>query len=101
MSLLVLVNRSDMCLERARCLFYVIHQSPEFEFLSGFPVNITEEFLRTNSSDTDIVKCVTPLMGLCGRYFSIFSPERTALHFQSISIFGKIASSSVNLSQKR
>lgn len=86
MMLLVIHNRSDICLERAKCLFYVIHDSIQFDLLSGLPVNITQEFLTIKQS-----KCITPLMGMRGKYISIFSPEYTALHFQSIAVFGKFA----------
>jgi len=84
MTLLVIHNRSDICMERAKCLFYVIHDSIQFDFLSGLPVSITQDFLTIKQ-----FKCITPLMGMRGRYISIFSPEYTALHFQSIAIFGK------------
>ena len=85
MTLLVIHNRSDICLERARCLFYVIHDSIQFDFLAGLPISITPEFLTLKQA-----KCVTPLMRMRGRYISIFSPEYTALHLESIAIFGKL-----------
>ncbi len=81
---LVVGNRIDGCRERARCLFYVAHQTKEPDLGVGLPLSIDKAFYEMKAS-----KCETPLLNARARYLTIFSPERTALHFESIRIYGK------------
>jgi hypothetical protein len=80
-----ITNRTDVCLARARCLFYCLHYEPQPDFQQGLPVMVDKEFL----TKADRV-CVTDLRGERARYLTIFSPENTMLHFSAIQIFGVI-----------
>ncbi len=81
---LVVGNRIDGCRERARCLFYVAHQTKEPNLRFGLPLSIDKTFYERKAS-----KCETPLLNARARYLTIFSPEKTALHFESIRIHGR------------
>lgn len=80
---LVVSNRKDMCQERAKSLFYIVHDDRNFSVNDSLPVVVTEEFIKPNAPES-----VTPLFGIQGRYLTIFSPIHTALHFSCIRIFG-------------
>jgi hypothetical protein len=78
-----ITNRTDICQERARCLFYCLHDQPQPNLSLGYAVMIKDGFL---SKENEI--CVTDLRGARSRYLTIYSPENTMLHFSSISIMG-------------
>lgn len=80
---LLIVNRLDECTERARCLFYTLHDSLQPNISFGLPLNINESFWQG-----DNLECNTILRKVKARYISIFSPENTALHFSSLKVFG-------------
>lgn len=79
---LVIGNRVDACQNRARSLFYVIHDEKEYSRRNAIPVVFADEFLKPNGP-----KSVTPLYGKQGRYLTIFSPIHTALHFSSVRLY--------------
>jgi hypothetical protein len=79
---LIISNRKDTCQDRARSLFYVVHEEWGFSVSDVLPVVVTEEFLKPKGPDS-----VTPLFGKKGRYLTIFSPIYTALHFSNIKVF--------------
>ena len=79
---LVIGNRTDTCQDRARSLFYIIHEQREFSVNDAFPVMITEEFIEPNGP-----MAINPLFGKEGRYLTIFSSICTALHFSCIKVF--------------
>lgn len=79
---LLIGNRGDKCQERAKSLFCIIHELKEFSIYDGFPVVVTNEFLKPGGE-----KSITPLFGMEGRYLTVFSPIHTALHFSSINIY--------------
>ncbi|EDZ92861.1 protein of unknown function DUF268 [Limnospira maxima CS-328] len=80
---LAIANRVDVCKERARCLFYTVHNSLKPDLSFGLPLNINESFWKG-----DDLECNTILKKAKGRYITIFSPEDTALHFSAIKVFG-------------
>ncbi|MDT9259912.1 MAG: protein arginine N-methyltransferase [Limnospira maxima] len=80
---LAIANRVDVCKERARCLFYAVHNSLKPDLSFGLPLNINESFGKG-----DDLECNTILKKAKGRYITIFSPENTALHFSAIKVFG-------------
>jgi hypothetical protein len=81
---LVFENRSDMCLERARFLFYVVHDRPTAPLEQGRPVQgIGEPFLRASSQPSE-----TDLGGVRGRFVTLFSPDITALQFRDLRLDG-------------
>lgn len=79
---LVISNRKDTCQDRARSLFYIVHDERQFSDKDALPVVVTEEFIKPNGPES-----VTPLFGKQGRYLTIFSPIHTALHFSCIKVF--------------
>jgi hypothetical protein len=79
---LVVGNRGDMCQDRAKTLFCIIHDTEKFSINDALPMVVTDEFLRPGGG-----KSITPLFGKEGRYLTIFSPIHTALHFASICIY--------------
>jgi len=81
---LVLENRSDMCFERARFLFYVVHDRPTAPLEQGRPLQgIGEPFLRASPQPS-----ATDLGGVRGRFLTLFSPDITALHFRDLRLYG-------------
>lgn len=80
---LLIVNRVDGCRERSRCLFYTASNILVPYLLFGLPLNINESFW-----DGDSLECNTNLKNVKARYITIFSPEKTALHFSAIKVFG-------------
>lgn len=79
---LIIVNRRDSCQERARGLFYIIHNKKKFKRQKALPVAVDRSFY-----DQDSLVSSTPLAGQRGRFLTIFSPLKTALHFSSIEIY--------------
>ena len=47
---LVISNRKDTCQDRARSLFYIVHDDIKFSVNDALPVVVTEEFLKTQRS---------------------------------------------------
>jgi hypothetical protein len=80
---LVIANRSNVCKERARCLFYCAHTDPIPDLKQGLPVTIDDSFLNKESQVSR-----TNLKGIKGRYVTVYSPDFTCLHFSSIKIMG-------------
>ncbi|MGI0496387.1 DUF268 domain-containing protein [Arthrospira platensis CENA650] len=80
---LLIANRVDTCKERARCLFYTVHNSLQPDLSFGLPLNINESFWQGYD-----LECNTILKKVKARYITIFSPENTALHFSSLKVFG-------------
>lgn len=78
-----IANRTNACQERARCLFYCFHNEPKPDLGQGFPVAVDEAFLTKADQMS-----VTDLRGAKARYVTIFSPEKTMLHFSAVQIFG-------------
>lgn len=78
-----IANRSNACQERARCLFYCAHNEPTPNLKQGLPVTVDEAFLK----QIDHIS-VTDLRGCQARYLTIFSPEKTHLHFAAVKILG-------------
>jgi hypothetical protein len=76
-------NRTDMCKDRARFLFYNAHHEAVLKNLKGFPVAVDSNFL----TETNTVS-ITDLRGCRARYLTIFSPEETFLHLSMIQILG-------------
>jgi hypothetical protein len=76
-------NRTDICKERARCLFYCAHSTPKPNLLTGLPVKIDEDFFSLNDAVS-----ITQLVQCRARYLTVFSPEETYLHFSELKIFG-------------
>jgi hypothetical protein len=78
-----ITNRTDACRERARCLFYCLHNEQKPDLHQGFAVTVDEAFLTKPDQIS-----VTDLRGTQARYVTIFSPENTFLHFSAIQILG-------------
>ena len=76
-------NRTDMCLDRARVLFYCVHDRLTPKLETSAPVWIDRDFVTSPTTLS-----VTPLGGKVGRYISIYSPLETALHLSSIELHG-------------
>lgn len=76
-------NRSNICQERARCLFYCTHNEVEPDLKVGLPVSLDMSFLESPGHAS-----ITDLRGCTARYLTIFSPETTYLHFSAIEIMG-------------
>ncbi|MEA3640879.1 MAG: FkbM family methyltransferase [Lamprobacter sp.] len=76
-------NRSDICRDRARFLFYTTHHEPAPSILQGFPIAVDEAFLTQPNAIS-----MTELRGCVARYLSIFSSDSTFLHFSMIQIMG-------------
>ena len=79
---LIIGNRGDLYQDRAKSLFYIIHDAKELSINDAFPVVVTDDFLRPGGAMS-----ITPLFGREGRYLTIFSPIYTALHFSSVNIY--------------
>jgi hypothetical protein len=78
-----ITNRSDTYKERARFLFYCTHQEPTPNLEHGFPVEIDQSFLDKSGEVS-----VTKLSGRKARYLTIFTPDKTYLHFSAVRVFG-------------
>lgn len=79
---LVLRNRTDSCQDRARILFWTVHNTSEYNELEALPVNVKEDFLKAIGAES-----ITPLFNAKGRFITIFSPLDTALHFSSVKVY--------------
>lgn len=79
---LIIVNRKDSHQERAQALFYVIHRKETFSRKKALPLLIGNQFYNS-----DELRSITPLLGQKGRFITIFSPLRTALHFSELKIY--------------
>lgn len=78
-----IANRSDGFHERARCLFYCLHNDSLPDFYESFAVTINDDF--TKKAD---YLSVTEVYRYTPRYVTIFSVENTMLHFSDIQIIG-------------
>ena len=76
-------NRTDVCKERASCLFYSAHNDPAADLQKGFPVEVDEAFLTKTGAVS-----ATNLRGCTARYLTVYSPEDTFLHLSAIHIMG-------------
>ncbi|MCF7977083.1 MAG: hypothetical protein K9L82_03545 [Chromatiaceae bacterium] len=76
-------NRTDMCKDRARFLFYNAHHEAVLKDLKGFPVAVDSNFLTKANAVS-----ATDLRGCQARYLTIFSAEETFLHLSMIQILG-------------
>lgn len=79
---LAIKNRTDICQDRARILFCIIHNTKDYSKHAALPVNVNDDFLKPHGSES-----ITPLFNMKGRYITIFSPLHTALHFSSIKVY--------------
>lgn len=79
---LVITNRMDCHQARASSLAWICHDTPAFNRDDCLPVCVQDVFLEPNGGPS-----VTPLFGKKGRYFTILSCIKTALHFSRIEIF--------------
>jgi hypothetical protein len=78
---LVLKNRTDCLGDRAKHLFYSVHEDIN---LSGrlLPVLTPNDFLYTAYGLS-----VTPLLDQVGRYLTLYSPALSAIHLSSLRIY--------------
>lgn len=79
---LIISNRKDACQDRARKIYYILHDARTYSVDGALPVVISDQFLEPNGPES-----VTPLFGKEARYLTIFSPIYTALHFSRISVY--------------
>lgn len=79
---LIIVNRRDSCQERAKGLFFVIHNKEMFRRQKALPIVAEKSFYDRKSLVSS-----TPLAGRKGRFVTIFSALKTALHFSSVEIY--------------
>lgn len=82
LSLLVIKNRADACQERASHIFWTVHNEYGFSENSLQPIILSNDFLEKGGGESR-----TPLLSVAGRFISIFSPIKTALHFAAIRIY--------------
>jgi len=82
LAVLAVKNRIDAAQERARFLFYCVHDTRQLKFEDARPLNIEGSFLGKGGEESR-----TDLAGAEGRFVTIFSPERTWLHLSSIRIY--------------
>jgi len=80
---LEIVNRTDLCQERALALHFVVHQDREFSVDQALPLCVDSSFLGPGGGGS-----ITPLLGLRGQFITILSPCTTALHLASIAVLG-------------
>lgn len=80
---LEVVNRTDLCQERALALHFVVHQDPRFCIDQALPLCIDAAFLGSGGGES-----ITPLLALKGQFITILSPCTTALHLASIVVMG-------------
>ncbi len=76
-------NRTDTRRDRARLLFYVTHNDKSINFSEGKLIEFDSSFLCAPDVDS-----VTDLFGASARYFTIYSPIKTAIHLSAIEIWG-------------
>jgi hypothetical protein len=76
-------NRTDGCEERARYLYYCLHNDQKADLHKGLPVVMEDSFLDKSHQES-----LTKLQGIRARYVTIFSPINTFLHFSAVKIFG-------------
>ncbi len=79
---LVLKNRADGLGERARYLFYAVHDEITFNPDSVLPVLMQADFFYSPNSLS-----VTPLLGQVGRYLTLYSPAFSAIHLSSLRLY--------------
>lgn len=80
---LEVVNRTDLCQERALALHFIVHQDADFCVDQALPLCIDAAFLGAGGGES-----ITPLLGLKGQCITILSPCTTALHLASIVVMG-------------
>jgi len=80
---LEIVNRTDLCQERALSLHFIVHQARDFCIDQALPLCIDSSFLGSGGGEL-----ITPLLGLRGQFITILSPCITALHLASIVVLG-------------
>jgi hypothetical protein len=79
---LIMKNRTDSCWDRAKYLFWSLHDDPSFATEHLLPVLTTKVFLSTGKGLS-----ATPLLGRSGRYFTLYSPTLSAIHLSSLRIY--------------
>jgi hypothetical protein len=80
---IVVGNRTDICRDRGRYLFYAVHGTPDVARTAGLPLAIDRSFWDGSGGSSE-----TPVPRLRGRYVTIFSPEHTAVHLSALRIQG-------------
>lgn len=95
LSSIVLVNRTDMCYDRARYAMYCLHDEPEPDYGYFRAIDVQPDFLEPLGDS-----CETAIGGLVSRYVTIFSPEDTALHLSGLRVFAAEIDGSSNLRGK-
>ena len=84
LSTLVLINRSDNLSDRARQLFFSVHEQDDDGGSRESQAIVTEDsFLTTPGS-----RLAVSMVGRRGRFVSVFSTAVTALHFSDLQIWG-------------
>ena len=76
-------NRTDICRDRGRYLFYAVHATAAVERRSGLPLTIDRSFWDGSGGSSE-----TPVPRLRGRYVTVYSPEHTAVHLSALRIHG-------------
>jgi len=80
---IVIWNRTDVCRDRGRYLFYAVHNAAVHDCASGLPLTITHSFWDGSSGRSETV-----VPRISGRYVTLFSPEHTAVHLASLRVHG-------------
>jgi hypothetical protein len=80
---IVVENRTDICRDRGRYLFYAVHAAPDAARTAGLPLAIDGSFWDGSGGRSDTI-----VPRLRGRYVTIFSPEHTAVHLSALRIYG-------------
>lgn len=78
-----ILNRRDMCQERAQHLFAIVHDDAEHDLTGAIPIKTPKAFLTPRGG---WAKAVLPRPS--GRYVSIVALHHTALHFADLKIIG-------------
>lgn len=81
---LVITNRLDACFERARHLFWRVHDEIDDRTHHLSPILTSPEFLSVPAS-----KSITALGGAKGRFISIVSRAATVLHFAAVEVYAR------------
>lgn len=79
---ITLSNRLDSCFDRARNLFVIISDTPDYADGDTFSVPFSDEFLQGKEQD-----CAFWIPPSRGRFVTIVSSVETALHFSDIKIY--------------
>ena len=80
---IVAENRTDICRDRGRHLFYVVHSAAAVERRSGLPLAIDRSFWHGSGGRSE-----TSVPRLRGRYVTVFTPSHTAVHLSALRIHG-------------